>query len=65
MIFGAYGGIGAELATRLARQPGARVVLAGRDGAKLGALQERLGLGPNATSIVVDVVDPKQVIWEI
>ncbi|GAB4821656.1 hypothetical protein N2152v2_008702 [Parachlorella kessleri] len=59
LVFGATGGIGSELVTLLARQEGAKVVLAGRDAAKLGSLR---GLcGPNATLAVVDPLDPNQV----
>ncbi len=58
VVFGAYGGIGSELCQRLAKQPGATVVMAGRDGAKLDALRAQLGAGQVMTA---DVLDPKQV----
>ncbi|GFR39955.1 hypothetical protein Agub_g33 [Astrephomene gubernaculifera] len=61
VVFGAYGGIGSELCARLARQPGARMVLAGRDAAKLEELRNRLGGGAESTAVVADVLDPKQV----
>ncbi|KXZ45274.1 hypothetical protein GPECTOR_56g370 [Gonium pectorale] len=59
VVFGAYGGIGAELAGRLARQPGATVVLAGRDAAKLEALRGQIG--GSSAAFVADVTDSKQV----
>ncbi|GIL44073.1 hypothetical protein Vafri_1631 [Volvox africanus] len=59
VVFGAYGGIGSELCARLAQQPGAVVVLVGRDSAKLEALRGSIGCaGPN---LVADVKDSKQV----
>ncbi len=42
LVIGAAGGIGSALCERLAAQ-GRRLVLAGRDGARLGALAERVG----------------------
>lgn len=42
----------------MAKQPGATVVMAGRDGAKLDALRAQLGAGEVMTA---DVLDPKQV----
>jgi hypothetical protein len=59
VIFGAAGGVGSALAKRLAAQPGATVVLAGRDGARLDAL--RAELGGAAVPIVADPLDSKQV----
>lgn len=56
LVFGATGGIGSELVRRLSQQAGARVVLAGRDGAKLESLSQ-LGSG----TVVVDPLDPDQV----
>lgn len=62
VVFGASGGIGAELCSRLAAQPGAQVVLAGRDESKLAALQGRLpGGGANTLVAVADVTDSAQV----
>lgn len=57
VVFGASGGIGSELCSKLLRQPGASVVLVGRDAAKLDALKGRLGGGE---PMVADVVDAKQ-----
>jgi NADP-dependent 3-hydroxy acid dehydrogenase YdfG len=59
VIFGASGGIGSCLAKRLAAQPGATVVLAGRDQGKLDALAASLGGG--GIPLVADPLDPKQV----
>jgi NAD(P)-dependent dehydrogenase (short-subunit alcohol dehydrogenase family) len=56
MIFGAYGGIGASLSRRLAAKEN-RLILAGRDEAKLSALAGELG----ADSCVVNVLDNAQV----
>ncbi|KAG2444688.1 hypothetical protein HXX76_001432 [Chlamydomonas incerta] len=62
VVFGASGGIGAELCSRLAAQPGAQVVLAGRDESKLAVLQGRLpGGGANTLVAVADVTDSAQV----
>ncbi|GLC46719.1 hypothetical protein PLESTB_001356100 [Pleodorina starrii] len=64
VVFGAYGGIGSELCSRLARQPGAVVVVAGRDTARLEELRGRLGLGLGGSggmALAADVTDPKQV----
>ncbi|KAF8057770.1 fabG [Scenedesmus sp. PABB004] len=57
VVFGASGGIGSALSRRLLAQPGATVVLAGRDEAKLGALAASLGGG---VPLVGDPLDPKQ-----
>ncbi|EFJ40176.1 hypothetical protein VOLCADRAFT_108315 [Volvox carteri f. nagariensis] len=59
VVFGAYGGIGSELCARLAQQPGAVVVAAGRDAAKLEALRGRIGCA--GTGMVADVLNPQQV----
>lgn len=59
LIFGASGGIGSCLAKRLAAQPGATVVLAGRDASKLEPLAA--ALGGNAVSVVADPCESKQV----
>jgi NADP-dependent 3-hydroxy acid dehydrogenase YdfG len=58
VVFGAAGGIGSELCTRLVRQQGATVVMVGRDQGRLDALKGRLGAGE---TMVADVVDAKQV----
>ncbi|GBF96689.1 hypothetical protein Rsub_09322 [Raphidocelis subcapitata] len=59
LIFGAAGGIGSCLAKRLAAQPGATVVLAGRDRGRLDALQA--SLGGAGVPLVADPLDSKQV----
>jgi len=56
VIFGAYGGIGSCLARRLART-GARLVLAGRDPARLDSLATEL----NALPVSADATDFQQV----
>ena len=56
VIFGAYGGIGSELARRLAAK-GARLLLAGRDADKLHALANEL----NADHAIVDATDSQQI----
>jgi NADP-dependent 3-hydroxy acid dehydrogenase YdfG len=45
LVFGASGGIGSALSKRLLAQPGATVLLAGRDEAKLQQLVDSLGGG--------------------
>jgi NAD(P)-dependent dehydrogenase (short-subunit alcohol dehydrogenase family) len=52
LIFGAYGGIGAAVARGLAGQ-GARLVLSGRDEARLRSLAEELG----AEAVLADATD--------
>lgn len=59
VVFGATGGIGSEIARRLAKQDGPLVVLAGRDEAKLEELSQRVG-GRRAVS-VVDALNAEQV----
>lgn len=56
VVFGATGGIGSELCKRLAAQPGASVVMVGRDGAKLDAVKAGLG-APIAATYTADVTD--------
>jgi NAD(P)-dependent dehydrogenase (short-subunit alcohol dehydrogenase family) len=56
VILGAYGGIGSELARRLAAK-GAKLMLVGRDEARLAALTAELG----ATYAVADAIDSTQV----
>ena len=56
VVFGASGGIGSALAARLLQQPGASVLLCGRDESKLQELAERIGGG---TPCVADVSDLK------
>lgn len=56
VIFGAYGGIGSELARRLAAR-GYRLMLAGRNADKLSALATEL----NAASSVVEATDSAQI----
>lgn len=58
VVFGATGGIGSALCKRLVAQPGASVVLAGRDAGRLEQLQQSLGGG---IPMVADPLDPKQV----
>jgi len=45
VVFGASGGIGSALSKRLLAQPGATVVLAGRDEGRLQQLRDSLGGG--------------------
>jgi 3-oxoacyl-[acyl-carrier protein] reductase len=56
VILGAYGGIGSELARRLAMK-GARLMLAGRDETRLAALTAELG----ATYAVADATNSMQI----
>lgn len=60
VVFGATGGIGSELCKRLAAQPGANVVMVGRDGAKLDSVKGGLGV-PIAATYTADVTDSAQV----
>lgn len=60
LVFGATGGIGAELVQLLASD-GAQLVLAARNESKLQELQQRLPQGVAVTPAVVDVLDPEQV----
>ncbi|GFH24508.1 uncharacterized protein HaLaN_22317, partial [Haematococcus lacustris] len=57
------GGIGSALAQRLAKYPGAALVLVGRDQAKLDSLQAGLTSRPQGgvSTLVADVTDSKQV----
>lgn len=59
VVFGATGGIGSCLSARLAAQPGASVVLVGRDEGRLQALKGQLA-GQTST-LVADVTDSAQV----
>jgi NAD(P)-dependent dehydrogenase (short-subunit alcohol dehydrogenase family) len=62
LVYGATGGIGAELCRLLAsRDGGSHVVLAGRDEEKLAALQSSLGPAASSSVSVVDVLDPAAV----
>jgi NADP-dependent 3-hydroxy acid dehydrogenase YdfG len=56
VVTGASAGIGAAIAELLVRE-GAKVVVNGRRGEKLGALVERLGTG-NARAVVGDAAEP-------
>jgi NADP-dependent 3-hydroxy acid dehydrogenase YdfG len=58
VVFGASGGIGSALSKRLLAQPGATVVVAGRDEARLQQLVSNIGGG---VPLVGDPCDPKQV----
>jgi NADP-dependent 3-hydroxy acid dehydrogenase YdfG len=57
-VFGASGGIGSALSKRLLAQPGATVVVAGRDEGRLQQLVSSIGGG---VPLVGDPCDPKQV----
>lgn len=59
VVFGATGGIGSQLCSLLSLQPGAKVVAAGRDEAKLQALVG--SLTGDVSTFVVDVLAPDQV----
>ena len=56
LVAGGYGGIGAAVCRALARE-GARVIVAGRDGAKAASLAKKLGGEPAA----LDVRDPASI----
>jgi NADP-dependent 3-hydroxy acid dehydrogenase YdfG len=58
VVFGASGGIGSALSKRLLAQPGATVVVAGRDEGRLQQLVSTMGGG---IPLVGDPCDPKQV----
>lgn len=60
IIFGATGGIGAQLVHLLASD-GAQLVLAARNESKLQELQQHLPEGASVTPAVLDVLDPGQV----
>lgn len=51
LVFGASGGIGSALSKRLLAQPGATVLLAGRDEGKLQQLVDSLGGGEAARQL--------------
>jgi NADP-dependent 3-hydroxy acid dehydrogenase YdfG len=57
VVFGASGGIGSALSKRLLAQPGATVVLAGRDEGRLQQLVSSIGGG---VPLLGDPCDPKQ-----
>ncbi|KAL4421452.1 hypothetical protein ABPG75_010743 [Micractinium tetrahymenae] len=65
VIFGATGGIGGALSEQLAAQPGARLLLSGRDDAKLAATAERAAAAAAGPSTVgtaaADPLDPAAV----
>jgi len=61
LVYGATGGVGAELCKRLARHDGAQVVLAGRDESKLAELHASLPNPSQASIQVVDVHSPQSV----
>jgi len=56
VVFGAYGGVGSALCRRLAKK-GAKLLLAGRDEARLASLAAELG----AQTFPVDVTNLRQV----
>jgi NAD(P)-dependent dehydrogenase (short-subunit alcohol dehydrogenase family) len=61
LVYGATGGIGAELCKRLANHDGAQVILAGRDESKLAALAASLPDPSQASIQIVDVLSPESV----
>jgi NAD(P)-dependent dehydrogenase (short-subunit alcohol dehydrogenase family) len=61
LVYGATGGIGAELCKRLASHDGAQVILAGRDESKLAELHASLPNSSQASIQVVDVHSPQSV----
>lgn len=63
VVFGATGGIGSTLSQQLAGQPGARLLLSGRDDAKLAATAERAAAGSSAAvgTAAADPLDPAAV----
>lgn len=63
VIFGATGGIGSVLCQQLAAQPGARLLLSGRDDAKLTATAQHAAAGPGVEvgTVAADPLDPSAV----
>lgn len=61
VVFGATGGIGAQLSALLAAQPGARVALAGRDQGRLQSVAETLPPSAQVSCHALDVLVPEQV----
>lgn len=61
LVYGATGGIGAELCKRLVTHDGAHVILAGRDESKLAALHDSLKNPSQASIQLVDVLSPESV----
>lgn len=62
VVFGASGGIGSALSARLASHDGAKLVLVGRDNARLDALKTTLPLSSSdSLAVTADVTDSGQV----
>jgi NAD(P)-dependent dehydrogenase (short-subunit alcohol dehydrogenase family) len=60
-VFGASGGIGSALSELLAARAGAQLLLSGRDGGKLAAVQGRAGAAAAVSIAAADPCDPKAV----
>ncbi|KAI3423855.1 hypothetical protein D9Q98_009689 [Chlorella vulgaris] len=61
VVFGASGGIGSALSELLAARAGAQLLLSGRDGGKLAAVQGRAGAAAAVSIAAADPCDPKAV----